>query len=267
MFHVDEPKTPEAPSAAPPASPSTGRGAWVGIVVVAIVIVVLLAAVFGGLFGSPPVAEADHVQATADASASQPAGAAFNLTVRILDARGGTFTGYAGNVTFNSTDGNASLPARYGFTAGDAGVHAFSLVLKTAGDQRVDVNATNVTSPKASVTVHVVLNANASLWVIAIVAGEGQSGGNGTALSPFVSRVRDGFGNALPGVRVNYTLTEPGGFTGGGLSNNSTTTDAAGSAETTLTLGTGDGAGAYTVKAWLEAAPLVSVTFHATKSA
>lgn len=265
---MDEPKAPEAPSAVPPAaSPSTGKGAWVGIVVVAIVIVILLAAVFGGLFGSPSVPGADHIKATTDASGAQSAGAAFNLTVRIFDARGGTVADYRGNATFTSTDAHASLPAPYAFTASDAGVHTFSVVLKTAGDQRVDVNTTNVTSPKDSAAVHVVPNTNASLWVIAIVAGEGQSGGNGTALSPFVARVTDGFENALSDVRVNYTLTEPGGFTGGGLSNTSTTTNATGLAETTLTLGTGDGAGAYTVKAWLEAAPLVSVTFHATKTA
>jgi hypothetical protein len=63
------------------------------------------------------------------------AGTANNFTVTAEDAFGNTATGYTGTVSFSSSDAQASLPAAYTFTAGDAGVHTFSATLKTAGSQ------------------------------------------------------------------------------------------------------------------------------------
>ena len=44
-------------------------------------------------------------------------------------------TGYTGTIHFTSTDNAAMLPGDYIFLAGDAGVHAFSPTLKTAGSR------------------------------------------------------------------------------------------------------------------------------------
>ena len=54
------------------------------------------------------------------------------LTVKAVDAFGNTVTGYTGTVHFSSTDTQADLPADYTFTAADAGVHTFTVGLKTA---------------------------------------------------------------------------------------------------------------------------------------
>ena len=48
-----------------------------------------------------------------------------------------TATGYLGTVHFTSTDAMATLPANYLFTVANAGVHTFSVTLKSAGTQAV----------------------------------------------------------------------------------------------------------------------------------
>ncbi|MFO0953223.1 MAG: hypothetical protein U0835_19120 [Isosphaeraceae bacterium] len=70
------------------------------------------------------------------------AGVAGNVTVTVRDTIGQVATGYVGTVYFTSTDVQAGLPASYTFTAADAGVHTFSVALKTAGAQTVTVRDT-----------------------------------------------------------------------------------------------------------------------------
>jgi hypothetical protein len=65
------------------------------------------------------------------------AGVAGSFTVTARDPYGNIATGYLGTVHFTSSDGKASLPANYTFTAGDAGVHTFSATLKRAGTQSI----------------------------------------------------------------------------------------------------------------------------------
>src|SRR5205085_9382715 len=60
------------------------------------------------------------------------AGDLIPLTVKATDAFGNAVVGYTGTAHFTSTDVQASLPADYTFTAVDAGVHTFPVVLKTA---------------------------------------------------------------------------------------------------------------------------------------
>ena len=54
-----------------------------------------------------------------------------------IGSLGNTATGYRGTVHFTSTDSNAVMPANYTFTAANAGVHTFSVTLKTVGTQSV----------------------------------------------------------------------------------------------------------------------------------
>lgn len=85
------------------------------------------------------------------------AGDAATATLTAYNANYTVATGYTGTVQFTSTDGAATLPTNYTFTAGDAGVHTFpaGFILRTAGSQVVTVTdvavATNTTS--AGVTV------------------------------------------------------------------------------------------------------------------
>jgi sugar lactone lactonase YvrE len=70
-------------------------------------------------------------------SASTTAGATDSVTIAAQDPYGNLATGYTGTVHFSSSDSQAGLPADYTFTATDAGVHTFAVVLKTAGSQTV----------------------------------------------------------------------------------------------------------------------------------
>jgi hypothetical protein len=75
---------------------------------------------------------ATHLSLSAPANAG--VGAAFSITVTALDASGGTATGYAGTVSFTSTDASAVLPAASKLTAG---VGTFPVTLKTLGNQTI----------------------------------------------------------------------------------------------------------------------------------
>jgi hypothetical protein len=70
------------------------------------------------------------------------AGIAHNVTVTALDAFGNVATAYTGTVHFTSSDARAVLPANYTFTGGDAGVHVFSVTLKTPGTQSITATDT-----------------------------------------------------------------------------------------------------------------------------
>jgi hypothetical protein len=85
------------------------------------------------------------------------AGVSSSFTVTAHDAYGNTTTGYTGTVHFTSSDGKASLPDNYTFTAGDAGVHTFSATLKTAGTQSIaarDTTMANLTGTDSGITVN-----------------------------------------------------------------------------------------------------------------
>lgn len=64
-------------------------------------------------------------------------GIANDATVTAYDASYNVATGYRGTIHFTSTDGAATLPLNYTFTAGDAGVHTFTggVTMRTNGSQ------------------------------------------------------------------------------------------------------------------------------------
>lgn len=86
-----------------------------------------------GVSITPAAAASIAVSAPAKATA----GVAFTATVTARDAFGNIATGYTGKVHFTSTDTQAALPADYTFTAADAGVHTFTITLKTANNGSV----------------------------------------------------------------------------------------------------------------------------------
>ena len=126
------------------------------------------------------------------------AGVAGSFTVTARDAYGNITPGYTGTVHFTSTDGKASLPANYTFSAADAGVHTFSAMLKTAGTQSLtatDSTTASISGTDAGITVN---PGAAAQFIISAPA----SVTAGTAFSLTV-KVEDAYGNVV----TNYTGT------------------------------------------------------------
>ena len=65
--------------------------------------------------------------------AHETAGQAVNVVVEALDAAGHLVPNYTGTVTLTlPTDGSATLPSSYTFTASDAGKHTFQMTFSSA---------------------------------------------------------------------------------------------------------------------------------------
>jgi hypothetical protein len=66
-------------------------------------------------------------------------GDSVSMMLTAYDASGNVATGYRGTAQFTSSDGAATLPVQYTFTASDAGRHLFpmALIFRTAGAQHV----------------------------------------------------------------------------------------------------------------------------------
>ena len=85
--------------------------------------------VTSGISGSDAsitITPAAAAQIVLTAPSSATSGKKFSVTVTIEDAFGNIVTGYVGTIHFSSSDGTATLPANYTFTASDAGVHTFT---------------------------------------------------------------------------------------------------------------------------------------------
>ena len=148
--------------------------------------------------------------------ATATAGTAFNITVTAQQAGGSTDTTYTGTVQFTSTDGIAGLPSDYTFTTADAGVHTFSVTLKTAGSQTVtatDEDDGTIAKTSSSITVNA---ASASSLTVSGPA----SATAGTSFSNLTVTAKDTYGNTATGYTgtVQFTSTDgqavlPGNYT------------------------------------------------------
>jgi hypothetical protein len=87
--------------------------------------------------------------------ATSTSGVPFSFTLTAKDPYGNIATGYAGVVTFSSSDGAAALPGTFTFSSGNQGTHTFSATLSTAGAQSITAkdsgSAFSITSPSVSV--------------------------------------------------------------------------------------------------------------------
>jgi uncharacterized delta-60 repeat protein len=112
---------------------------------------------FGGEAGIV-VQPAAASQFILSAPSSVSRGAKFSVTLTVEDAFGNVVTGYVGTVHFTSSDGTATLPANYTFTAGDAGVHTFTsaFILRTRGKQTLTVTDTQNSALNATDSINVV---------------------------------------------------------------------------------------------------------------
>ena len=106
-------------------------------------------------------------------------GKPFNLTLTV-NANGAVLPAYANTVHFTSSDPLAVLPPDYTFVPGtDAGVHTFSVTLKSLSSQTVTV--TDILAAPITATADVSVNHNPDLTIAKIHSGsftQGQTGAN-----------------------------------------------------------------------------------------
>jgi len=89
------------------------------------------------------VQPAAATQFVLSAPASATHGVAFSVTLTVEDAYGNVVPNYTGTVHFSSSDGTATLPFDYTFTATDAGVHTFTgVILRRRGNRTLTVTDT-----------------------------------------------------------------------------------------------------------------------------
>lgn len=142
------------------------------------------------------------------------AGVAQPFTVTARDAFGNLATGYVGTVHFTSSDSQAALPGDYTFAGGDAGTHAFSATLKTAGTQAISAGDGALSGTQGGIVVSPATAATLSVAGFpATTAGVAQT---------FTVTARDAFGNLATGYAgtVHFTSSDsqaalPGDFTFG----------------------------------------------------
>jgi len=126
------------------------------------------------------------------------AGTAQTATVTLFDPYSNVATGFLGTVHFSSSDAQATLPADYTFTAGDAGTHRFTVTLKTSGSQTVTAASGTMTST-ATATIHA---ANASQLTLN-APGNAMTG----VAFPVTVTLKDAYGNVADGYRGTVRFT------------------------------------------------------------
>jgi hypothetical protein len=127
------------------------------------------------------------------------AGTSFTITVKALDANNNVVPTYTGTVHFTSSDNQATLPANYTFTSGDAGMHTFNASLRTAGSQTITATDTANGSIRGQVAI-TVNPAAATQFIVYTSAGNPDIAG---AVFDVAIVAIDPWGN----IDVNYTGT------------------------------------------------------------
>src|SRR5439155_10343835 len=135
------------------------------------------------------------------------AGIANSFTVTAEDQLGNIATGYTGTVHFTSSALKAVVPVDYTFTAGDAGFHVFSAILRSAGSQSLSAMDT-VDSSLSGSQVGIIVNPAATNHLVLsqfpskTTAGVSQS---------FRVTAQDAFGNTTPGYTGTVTFRSTDG--------------------------------------------------------
>lgn len=149
------------------------------------------------------------------------------MTLTAYDQSSTRATGYRGTVRFTSSDGAATLPASYTFTARDAGSHSFKITLKTAGLQTLSVVDSTPASSGGPLTASTMPPITVSPAKLASLLVTGPTAPV-TAGSPFSLTVsaRDGWGNLVPSYHgtIHVTSSDKQVSAGNGLPSNYTFT-------------------------------------------
>jgi hypothetical protein len=174
------------------------------------------------------------------------AGMAGTVTVTAKDASGNIATDYRGTVRLTSSDPQF-MPFNYVFTATDAGVHPFSLTLKTAGPQSItatDIAVSSITGSQTGITVtpaaadHLVFNQQPSNTVA------------GQSINPALKvAIADQFGNVLTGDNTDTVTVAIGTNPGGGTLSGTLTVTVSGGVATFGDLSIDKAGSGYTLAA------------------
>jgi hypothetical protein len=119
------------------------------------------------------------------------AGTTATFTITAQTASGTTATNYTGTVHFTTSDPRAVLPADYTFNAADAGVHAFSVTLRSAGSQSLtatDRATKSLTGTQGAITVIPAAASKLSVTTFPTPITAGMAGS-------FIVTARDPYGN------------------------------------------------------------------------
>ena len=118
----------------------------------------------------------------------------------------GVDTAYTGTVKFSSSDPQAVLPAAYTFTPADAGVHTFTITLKTSGTQSITVTDTADQLSRTQSIINVQSTTPASIQVV-----DSQSSVVAGAANSITVTAYDVYGNVATGYTgtVHFTSSDP----------------------------------------------------------
>src|SRR5262249_47507594 len=119
------------------------------------------------------------------------AGTVIGVTVTAVDTYGNPASGYTGTIHFSSSDGQASLPADYTFTAADGATNTFLVTLKTAGAQSFGLADTVNAAFSSSQTGIVVIPAPASVFTFTGLPASATAG----VAQTFLLTAFDAYGN------------------------------------------------------------------------
>ena len=151
----------------------------------------------------------DHFTVT-NAPSTETAGTSFNITVTAADSAGAAAPGYTGTVQFTSSDAKAVLPESYTFTSADAGVHVFTVTLKTAGSQTITATDSVSSTATGAASVSVTPDAASSFT---LQSGDLQSQSIGGYLQSLEVRLADQYDNPISGTAVTFTVPASGAST------------------------------------------------------
>lgn len=163
----------------------------------------------------------DHFTVT-NAPSTETAGTSFNITVTATDSGGVVSPGYTGTVQFASSDAKAVLPESYTFTSGDAGVHVFTVTLKTAGSQSVTATDSVTSTATGAATVSITPDAASGFT---IQNGDPQTLTIGGYLQSLEVRLADQYDNPISGATVTFTVPASGASTTRGTLTENTESD------------------------------------------
>ncbi len=191
------------------------------------------------------------------------AGVASSVTVSVLDASDNPITGFMGSVSFDSSDGAASLPGAHTFVAGEDGSHTFSagVTLKTAGTQSLTATVTGTGVSLTGNQDGIVVNPAA----VAAVSFSQQPAdtriGHGFGLQVALA---DAFGNVATNATAQVILSIASAPEGASLAGTTMATPSSGLA--TFSGLSVNKAGTYTLKAAVAGSSIAaaSSTFNAT---
>ncbi len=132
------------------------------------------------------------------------AGVTQTFRVTAQDAFGNTTPSFTDPVTFGSTDSQALLPADYTFTSIDAGVHTFSVTLKTAGSESITVQDASTPAVASGTQSGIIVSPTAANrlqvagFPLSVLAGSPHN---------FTITALDSYGNVATGYRGTVSFT------------------------------------------------------------